>query len=70
MHVRCPLCHNRVEVLDDASLADVICPSCGSQFSFFNEETATYSHTPTQRVARLELELFDREAEQVLGEAY
>ena len=33
MHVRCPHCRNPIELVDDASLSDVVCPTCGSSFS-------------------------------------
>ena len=42
MHIRCPHCHNPVEVLADAELAEVLCPSCGSTFSVVESGTRTY----------------------------
>ena len=43
MHVRCPHCHNPIEVVDDAPLADISCPSCGSRFNLISvDTTATY----------------------------
>ena len=33
LHVRCPHCHNPIELLDQALLSDISCPSCGSSFS-------------------------------------
>lgn len=33
MHIRCPHCQNRIEVVDESSLAQVSCPSCGSAFN-------------------------------------
>ena len=30
LHVRCPHCHNPIELLDDAKLDNISCPSCGS----------------------------------------
>ena len=42
MHVRCPHCHNPIEILDDASLSEIACPSCDSHFSLVGEETVSY----------------------------
>lgn len=39
MRVRCPHCHNPIELLDDSSFANVDCPSCGSHFSLVDNET-------------------------------
>src|SRR5215471_731006 len=47
MHLRCPHCRNKVEVLDSQSLSDVTCPSCHSQFNLLSGDTATYQ--PTRR---------------------
>ncbi len=33
MHVRCPHCHNPIELVDDSSFDQLECPSCGSHFS-------------------------------------
>src|SRR5258708_779724 len=32
MHIRCPHCHNAVEVVGTEDFASVQCPSCGSSF--------------------------------------
>ena len=32
MHIRCPHCHNPIEILDDSPPAGIACPSCGSRF--------------------------------------
>ncbi len=37
LHVRCPDCKTPIEVLEDTPLAKVVCPSCGSSFSFIGE---------------------------------
>ncbi|MFT5325929.1 MAG: serine/threonine protein kinase/WD40 repeat protein [Planctomycetaceae bacterium] len=43
MHVRCPHCANPIEIIEESSLDDVVCPSCGSNFSLISgEETASY----------------------------
>lgn len=51
MHVRCPHCHQPIELVDNSELHDVACPSCGSSFSlladtisFFPMERRTIGH--------------------------
>ena len=41
MHVRCPHCHNPVEVLDDSSFKDIVCSTCGSNFSLVGDTRET-----------------------------
>ena len=43
MHVRCPHCHNPMELVDDASLTDVRCLSCDSSFSLVSGNSETVS---------------------------
>ena len=57
MHINCPHCHNGVEVVEEASLADVDCPSCGSHFSLIGEDeerTLTGGHN-SRTLGRFEL---------------
>ncbi len=43
MHVRCPHCHNPIEVVGDDSFTDLECPSCGSHFPLVGAQpTASY----------------------------
>ena len=46
MHIRCPHCHNPIEVVDETEMSDVECPSCGSGFSLVADprETESYAH--------------------------
>ncbi|TWU29039.1 protein kinase domain-containing protein [Novipirellula artificiosorum] len=41
LHVRCPHCHNPIEIVPDAELDSVQCPSCGSDFSLVRDGSAT-----------------------------
>jgi hypothetical protein len=44
MHVRCPHCECNIRLIEDSSLNDVSCPSCGSRFSLVQpvaQETET-----------------------------
>ena len=56
LHVRCPHCHNPIEIADDRELDDVTCNSCGSSFNLIAaEETRSYHTESTDRVAHFEL---------------
>ena len=44
MHVRCPHCHQPVELVDNAGLEHIDCPSCGSAFSVSDDATANYEN--------------------------
>ena len=46
MHVRCPHCHNAMEIVEEHELTDIACPSCGSTFNLF-PETESCTTTPT-----------------------
>ena len=47
MHVRCPHCHNIIEVVEESSFADVECSSCGSNFNLIGD--STHEFRPLQR---------------------
>ena len=40
MHIRCPHCHNPIEVLAESTLVDVDCPTCGSGFNMASDAVA------------------------------
>ena len=44
MHVRCPHCHNPIELVDESLLSGIECPSCGSNFSLVGDLETTVSH--------------------------
>ena len=54
MHVRYPHCHNPIELLDDAELSDISCPSCGSSFSLL-EETVTHQRGKAKTIGHFNL---------------
>lgn len=43
MRVRCPRCHNPVEIIDDSTFNEIVCSTCGSSFSLIGgtDETET-----------------------------
>ena len=43
MHIRCPHCHNAIEIVEDSSFRDVSCPSCGSHFNLVGSDAPTES---------------------------
>ncbi len=61
MHVRCPHCHQPIEIVKDESLQDVICPSCGSGFNLLGGEresaaaTGTFHREPAKTIGHFEL---------------
>ncbi len=57
MKVRCPHCHNGIELVDAAPLVDIECPSCGSHFSLISDKSATDSYGPAGRKAIAQFQL-------------
>jgi formylglycine-generating enzyme required for sulfatase activity len=55
MHIRCPHCHNAVEIIRETPLGEVVCPSCGSRFNLIGDptvlgtEATTHDATPERR---------------------
>lgn len=55
LKIRCPHCHNPIEVVDDAELSDLNCPSCGSNFSLASESARLPHRSVRTRIAHFEL---------------
>lgn len=56
MRIRCPHCHNPIEVRDDDPLSGVACPSCGSHFSLLaGPDTASWQAAAARRLGQFEL---------------
>jgi serine/threonine protein kinase len=56
MRIRCPHCHNPIEVVNDSSLGEINCPSCGSSFSLTGGDTTeTFRTGGLRRLAHFEL---------------
>lgn len=55
LHVRCPHCRNPIELLDDAVLAEISCPSCGSSFSLVGDGTASHYQPGERTVGHFQL---------------
>jgi serine/threonine protein kinase/formylglycine-generating enzyme required for sulfatase activity len=43
MHIRCPHCRNAVEIVQEPSLDELVCPSCGGRFNLINDQTVLYT---------------------------
>jgi hypothetical protein len=58
MHVRCPHCHNPIDVVDEAMEHEITCPSCGSGFSLVGDDSTTpftSSNDTTHSIGHFEL---------------
>jgi tRNA A-37 threonylcarbamoyl transferase component Bud32/ribosomal protein S27E len=55
MHIRCPHCHNPIELVDSDPLTDISCPDCGSTFSLLSGETATYTPGAVNTIGHFQL---------------
>ena len=55
MKIRCPHCHQPIEIADDEPLSDFTCPSCGSTFSLISDDTETVQWHGAKRIAHFEL---------------
>ncbi len=38
LHIRCPHCHEPIELVEDNPLEEINCPSCGSSFGVIGDE--------------------------------
>ena len=56
MHTLCPHCDNPIEIIDEDSLKEVYCSSCGSSFSLLGAETtATVGSAKRKSISHFEL---------------
>lgn len=55
LHVRCPHCHNPIELVPDAELDSIACPSCGSDFSLITGQMATKAADAVSQVGHFKL---------------
>ena len=53
LHIRCPHCHNPVEVVIDTPLTDIACSACGSHFSFVDDDN-TYTASAVKTLGHFE----------------
>lgn len=55
IRIRCPHCHNAVELAVDSSFADIECSTCGSHFSIVAGEHQTREATQLTTIGQFEL---------------
>ncbi|MCA9076571.1 MAG: serine/threonine protein kinase, partial [Planctomycetaceae bacterium] len=55
IHTRCPHCHNPIELMDESSLKDILCPSCGSSFNLISIDTTARHEGLGRTIAHFEL---------------
>jgi serine/threonine protein kinase/formylglycine-generating enzyme required for sulfatase activity len=55
LNVRCPHCRNAIELIDNAQLTDLSCPSCGSSFSLVAEGNALHFPNGIKRIGQFQL---------------
>jgi serine/threonine protein kinase len=55
LHIRCPHCHNPVELVDETSLSDVVCPSCGSHFSLVTDAPQSFQANELETIGHYKL---------------
>ena len=54
LHIRCPHCQYAIELVEEASLSDVVCSACGSHFSLVGEPQ-TFQADELESVGRFKL---------------
>jgi WD40 repeat protein/serine/threonine protein kinase len=55
MHLRCPHCHNAIELADVPSGGDVTCAGCGSSFQLASYTTQSWQKPDTKRIGKFEV---------------
>jgi WD40 repeat protein/tRNA A-37 threonylcarbamoyl transferase component Bud32 len=55
LHVRCPHCRHAIEILPEAKLTEITCPSCDSRISLVGEATVQYGEALPAKAGRFEL---------------
>jgi len=55
LYLRCPHCHNAIELVDQVDITELNCPSCGSSFSLVTTNSMDRFPNGTQRIGQFEL---------------
>lgn len=55
LRVRCPHCHEPVEIVDESSLSNLVCQSCGSNFSLVEDKPRSFQADELKTVGRFRL---------------
>ncbi len=54
LHIRCPHCHNPVELVAESPFTDIACSSCGSHFSLLGDDHTTYTRPTVKKIGHFE----------------
>src|SRR5262249_8357054 len=55
LHIRCPLCHEPLEIAADQPLEDVLCAACQGRFNLAGDDPALKDQQPVTRITHFEL---------------
>ncbi|QDU91353.1 Serine/threonine-protein kinase PrkC [Pirellulimonas nuda] len=55
LHVRCPHCHNPIELVPDAELASILCPNCSSDFCLVSDAAQSHAATTVSQIGHFRL---------------
>ncbi|MBC8870724.1 MAG: tetratricopeptide repeat protein [Planctomycetes bacterium] len=55
LRIRCPQCHQPIEVVTDDLASDILCSTCGSNFSLVDDVGATYKAAALRSIEHFEL---------------
>ena len=56
MQIRCPHCHHRIEILADQAFTELVCDSCGADFSLLaGDDVSTIQSLETETIGQFEL---------------
>ncbi|MBX3413226.1 MAG: protein kinase [Pirellulales bacterium] len=55
VRLNCPHCENAIQIVDDDSEEEVVCPSCGSSFRIDHDRTQTWKPEKLPRLGKFEL---------------
>ena len=59
LHIRCPHCHEPIELLEDSLLEEINCPSCGSSFGVVRDAALNRFSTSGKRRVRRDFGHFE-----------
>lgn len=55
LHLRCPHCHNTIELVEHVDVTELSCPSCGSNFSLVTTGSTGRFPNGSQRIGQFQL---------------
>jgi serine/threonine protein kinase/WD40 repeat protein len=55
LHIRCPHCHQPIELVDDDPAGEITCSSCGSNFNIVDSDATFSSSSVPQKISQFEI---------------